>query len=704
MSPLSVLSLRVPKARWRVRGTCKSLRLRAVSVASVIATALLAAGGARANELLQTCGGYGNAIFVPSSAYGLGVGGCLYISASAAGRTWSNGQGAIWQANAPAGLTITGAAVPSNSIQSQYVGGSASDWRANFYWTGGSSNINPGEQQTGVLLGNFSSKSFGFLLVCVKSRCPVTQQPAYLQIGSIALSVAETTPPAFNYLQGLWQKSGWVRGTWPLSFSADSPSGVCSLSAAFSGNPLIAPPAASPVLQHWQQCLAPTLDDLVATADYPQGPDQLQIGASDAAGQSSSSTKYVYVDNQQPTVALTGPADVPSTAGTQYVTATASAGPSGVAGISCSVDNAPALWYPTNPAQVSVPGVPGEHQMQCYSQNNALDSNGNRATSGPASFMMKIGAPTVAAVAFSAVVNKLSCRRVERRVLVPARWIKAKRHGKLVRVHRRAHFERRRVTRCHPRTVRRRVTRVVTVRRHGKRVRVTRRKLVRVVLEPRRVYQTVRRVGHGQASMVDGWLGTADGTALSGQSVEVLTAADNGRNNYHVAAVTTTAVNGGWSARLPAGPSRLVTAAYQGSATTESTLATPVHLVVPAKVQLLSVSPRRVAWGGVVRLVGRLRGGYLPPGGALVRLRIGEGSAVTTYGVREHVHGNGRFTTTYHFGVGDASLHRSFWFQIASLPMGDYPYAPANSRRIYVDVGGHPSPPRPTHHHKKNHR
>jgi hypothetical protein len=260
-------------------------------------------------------------------------------------------------------------------------------------------------------------------------------------------------------------------------------------------------------------------------------------------------------------------------------------------------------------------------------------------------------------------------------------------------VRERAHTQKVKVTRCHARTVRRRITREVTIRRHGKKVRVKRTRVVRVVLEPRTVFKTSRRVRHGHGTIVDGWLGTADGVALAGQTVDVLTAADNGRNNYHVAAVTTTAANGAWSARLPAGPSRLVSAAYGGSPTTESTLAAPVHLVVPAKVQLLSASPRRIPWGGEIRLTGRLRGGYLPRGGALVRLRIGEGSAVTTYGVREHVRGNGRFTTTYHFGEGQASLHRSFWFQIASLPMGDYPYAPASSRRLTVYVGGHPNRP-----------
>ena len=38
-----------------------------------------------------------------------------------------------------------------------------------------------------------------------------------------------------------------------------------------------------------------------------------------------------------------------------------------------------------------------------------------------------------------------------------------------------------------------------------------------------------------------------------------------------------------------------------------------------------------------MHLVGQLEGGYLPPGGALVRLRIGIGAARTTYGIREHV-------------------------------------------------------------------
>jgi hypothetical protein len=152
-----------------------------------------------------------------------------------------------------------------------------------------------------------------------------------------------------------------------------------------------------------------------------------------------------------------------------------------------------------------------------------------------------------------------------------------------------------------------------------------------------------------------------------------------------------TASDGSWRASLPPGPSRIVKAIYNGTSTTEGSTSSEVHLVVPAKVELLKVFPRRVPWGGTIHIVGRLVGGYLPSGGALVRLRIGVGTAVTTYGVKEHVTGNGRFSTTYTFGLGDPSVHQSYWFQVASLPMGNYPFAPAGSRRVSVFVGGHPS-------------
>ena len=452
----------------------------------------------------------------------------------------------------------------------------------------------------------------------------------------------------------------------------------------------------------WHQCSAPAISQTIRTSQYGQGRIPLTLSGWDAAGlRTPNYTRTLFIDNSQPTVSLSGPTNAASTAGTQFVTATGRAGPSGVRGISCSVDNAPAHWYPSSTARVPVAGV-GEHSVRCRASNNARTANGSFNWSSTAGWSMKIGAPTVTGIAFGHIVNAPRCKQVKKRVTVPARWVTVRRHHKLVKVKRRAHSKVRRVTRCHPRTAIKRVAVRVRVRRHGKKVWVTRRQRKRIVLLPRLANSAHLRVGHGKPATVSGWLGTYSGVALAGQRVTVLSVPDNGLGQFAPVAAATTAANGTWNARLPAGPGRLIEATFSGGPTTEPSVSGQVKLIVPAKVKLLRATPRRLAWGGTVRLVGRLVGGYLPPGGALVRLRIGQGSAQTTYGVREHVDGNGRFTTTYTFGQGLASVHRSYWFEFASLPTGNYPFAPARSRRLSVRVGGHPSPHH--RHGKKKHR
>ena len=198
-------------------------------------------------------------------------------------------------------------------------------------------------------------------------------------------------------------------------------------------------------------------------------------------------------------------------------------------------------------------------------------------------------------------------------------------------------------------------------------------------------------VAHGHKVTLAGLYTTSSGAPLSGQPVRILAAPDNNTDAFSQVAVVTTGANGSRSATLPPGPSRIIRAVTDGTATILPSSG-QVTTIVPAKVKLLRVWPRRVLWGGTVHLVGQLIGGYLPPDGALVRLRIGYGSARLTYGIREHVSGNGRFTTTYGFGLGDPSVLQPFWFQIAALPMGNYPYAPSDSRRVTVIVGGHPAP------------
>ncbi len=632
-----------------------------------------------------SCGQYGNAVWGPSTtSSGMSTssqcpGTGLEATAVDGARVGAGGY-ARWSANAPPGLSISQINVPSPDLTVFNVNQrDAPGYGGGWFWAGGGAGVSHDScgAGCGYTSPSLNSPYVGFQVICGLSVC--TNGLATIQVGSVGLLVRENSIPSViaNGSDNLWYHDGWVRGTWPLTFSASDVSGICGERALVDGQSLEGPSAA-PNVSVWQQC--PQLTDGVSvnTAQYPNGAMGLILSARNAAGVVSSPAETVYVDNQTPTVAVSGPKDAPSTAGIQYVSASGSAGPSGVAAINCSVDGARAVSYPGASARVPVSGL-GQHSVTCVAVNHAVNVDGIPGTSSPVTWTLSIRQPTADAISFgSRTLDALRCPRVTERIRVRGRLVTVRRHHRRVKIRRRGHVRRIRVRRCHPRVVR------IRIRIHG-RVHIE-----HVVVLPHTIQLSTIRVRHGASATVSGWVGTTTGVALAGQPVSIITAPDNGLNAFTQAAAVTSGADGTWSAKLPPGPSRIVQAIYGGASTNEPSSSGQIHLIVPAKVKLISARPNRVQWGGTVRITGRLEGGYLPAGGALVRLRIGLGSTFTTYGVHEHVGGDGRFTTSYTFGAGDPSVHRSFWFQIASLPMGDYPYAPAASQRRYVVVGGHP--------------
>ncbi len=150
--------------------------------------------------------------------------------------------------------------------------------------------------------------------------------------------------------------------------------------------------------------------------------------------------EYLNIDNTPVSLALNGPTAASSESGTQYLAATATAGPSGVGAIACSVDGSPwvkqrlaARGSETATAAVPVSGV-GEHQVKCYSTNRAFDASGMPAASPIASWSIKIGEPVASGISFAKVSRH--CRRVREPVTIPARWVTVRRDHKSVRVHR----------------------------------------------------------------------------------------------------------------------------------------------------------------------------------------------------------------------------------------------------------------------------
>jgi hypothetical protein len=673
------------------------------------AALLLAAPRARADETLVACGLSPNNIFAPSTAAGFYLTqscGVPNAQLSIAPASTTGGARAFWAADAPSGLLIDQAT--ASSVDAYGINTSGSGYGGGYFWGPNGSN-GATVSETNQLAGPFSasegdagfpSSDFGFQIVCGNANTCTAS--ASFSLSQLTLSVEETSGPSIS-AGGLWDESGWVWGSWPIAANGDSPSGVCSLSASISGDPAGVSASFAANQTVWHQCDAiggGGLAGALNTALAADGADTLSVSDADAAGLGNAASETIHVDNVTPTVSLSAPATALSTAGAQNVAVTVKSGPSGAYGADCSVDGGASTFYAGALSDVPVSGV-GEHTVSCVGLSNAVSSTGVHATSAPQIVGVDIQQPTAEAITFSKIADAVHCHRVVRRVKVLGRAHIIDLRGRRVSV-RRVRYVKRRVRKCFAATARRRVLVPLTrhgkvVRRHGRVVRVHR--VRRVVLLPHRVHQSVRMIRHGRGSTVSGVLLLSDGTPVVGQTVTILAAPNTGDPRFQAVSSAVTDTNGFWVARIPSGPSRLLEAEYAGTTTMAAASSTTVKLRVPARLRILSHT-LRVAWGQTVRFTGRLYGGFIPPGGVNLRLRYGYGRSWTTYGVKTHVGGDGRFATSFTFGPGDPRDHLRFRFEFATLPGGAYPWAPAHSNIAEVAVGGHPH----AHHHPRRSR
>ena len=471
--------------------------------------------------------------------------------------------------------------------------------------------------------------------------------------------------------------TGWVRGRWPIAFTADGPSGICRMNATLASTAVSQTINQAGKQTVWHQCPAGSFSQVVDTASIGTAAGvPLTMWASDAAYDyqaghynSDTVTKSINIDNTPVGLSLSGPSDAPSTAGAQAITATAQAGPSGVRGVWCSIDGSPFAFHGGASEQIPVAGI-GQHTANCYAENNALDASGQPGRSALQTWRMTIREPTVSTVSFARVVNALRCSKQHERVRIPARWVTVTVHGHKQRVRIPAETRTVTVVHCHARIVRRRV------RINGQwRVR-------RVVLLPHTVRVSTKTIRHGARTTISGWLGTDGGNALGGQRVVIQTAPTTAGSGFRTAAVSTTAGDGSWSATVPAGPSRLVRALYGGTSTVEPSTSTTATIVVPASVSL-SIAPRQTHWGDTIELSGRLRGGYVPPSGELVVLWVGWPGGSTEIG-HLYARRDGRFRSTYTFLRGNGTETYRLWATTARE--SDYPFASARSRPTAVRV------------------
>ncbi len=614
------------------------------SVLVVVCSLLALASSASAGTLeLEVCGSWSgdSGPFQPSASPGLSwQATCglnqpgLQLSSPVAGFHLPYNASAGWSTTAPAGIAINGVYTIndfSNGI------GDGAGWWGEFYWDGGRSNqITDTFVNSGCCQAHFSSQHLGWFFACALSGgC---SNFGDMGVGQLFVTATETRAPDIAPLgsTNLWNGQGWVRGAFPAGFVASDPSGVCSTSLIL-GSQVLTGPGGGRNLDAWQQCpdqsWNPQLDTRASQGSLGlgEGAMPLVFSATNAAGVNTgfAYARTVNVDNETPTIAMSGPTDAPSTAGTQYVTASAAAGPSGVSGIDCSLDGAPARWVSGASTQVPVAGI-GVHQLTCTSANNARDASGNGATSAPATWTLSIRQPTVSGIGFAKLVDSLLCRRIRERVTVPARWVIVRRHHRRVRVRRRAHRKVVKLTRCHARIVRRRIVVWKIVVDTGNRLRVKRHKTIRVPAAATRHHADpnpcqARQAGHGEwLARVSGWhgAGRADGPRAhrSGQRARQLQSGDRSDDcgERELERACCPRARRAWS--------RLCT---RGASTLEPSISAQVQRGRAGEGQ----AHQRAAHSGSrgaerCESSASFVGGYLPPGGALVRLRIGSGLVV----------------------------------------------------------------------------
>ena len=202
-------------------GRLRHLSTRAIRLAA--AAVVIAAGGVAAagrawaagSLTVTTCGAD---VFGHHAAFGINT--LMYcppgtntppgISILTGPNTVPAGERAAWEADAPAGLVITGASIAPYQMYSIHID-DGQGWGGGFYWAGGGAGTS--DNTTQFTVSGLDSSYFGFQVICGWSSCNGNTHPAQLTVASISLHATETQGPWLGAPSGLWQASGWVRGT-----------------------------------------------------------------------------------------------------------------------------------------------------------------------------------------------------------------------------------------------------------------------------------------------------------------------------------------------------------------------------------------------------------------------------------------------------------------------------------------------------------
>ena len=195
-------------------------------------------------------------------------------------------------------------------------------------------------------------------------------------------------------------------------------------------------------------------------------------------------------------------------------------------------------------------------------------------------------------------------------------------------------------------------------------------------------------IPYRKGSKTAGTLVDSSGTPLAGHPVTIEESFGPGALIDRRVRIVTTDEDGRWVSKLPAGPSRTVTATFEGSQRYRPTDANAGLLRVRSRASFRT-SRSRVPEGGRVVFSGRVghKAARIPTGGKLIELQVRE-SVGRWNTVREafYTKSSGRFRLGYRFGKF-YETNASFRFRLKVVHEQGWPYkAPVRSRPRAVTV------------------
>lgn len=198
----------------------------------------------------------------------------------------------------------------------------------------------------------------------------------------------------------------------------------------------------------------------------------------------------------------------------------------------------------------------------------------------------------------------------------------------------------------------------------------------------------VQSLDYGESSRVAGRLTTAAGEPMAGYEVVVDEYFGEGALIDHRIRTVTTDENGRWSSKLPAGPSRSVTARFAGDQRYLDEQASGGRLAVRTGARF-GTSRDRVREGRKIMFKGRVGrlGARIPNRGKLIQLQYHDPTSRRWFTVRNafYTDSRGRYRFGYKFGrhyLENVKIR----FRLRVMPESEWPYRPTNtrSRRVVV--------------------